>query len=74
MVKTQVSRCDTPGCGQQGARSYEVRFPTGVLTADLCDEHAQPLEQLRGTLPKALFVKHGQRKKAMRVVVDPNAV
>lgn len=74
MVKVTLAVCDQPGCEGLATAQYEVRYPDGVLTVDLCAEHAADLTELREAVPKALFLKHGQRKKAMRVQVDPGAI
>lgn len=74
MAKMQVAVCDVPGCGSKGARAYEVKCDEGGMKADLCDEHAEPIVRLRETLPRSLWTRPGERKKALRIMVDPNAV
>lgn len=71
-MKVETALCDVAGCGTLGEQ-YEVKFPDGMLRADLCASHAAPLLQVREVLPKALFTKPGARRKAVRIVVDPNA-
>lgn len=72
-MKVQTAVCDFAGCGVKGD-SYEVKFSEGTLRADLCRTHSSPLRELRDALPKALFARTGTRRKAIRIVVDPNAV
>lgn len=74
MVKMTLAVCDRPGCDEKGAAQYEIRYPDGVLALDLCSDHAGPLDELREAVPKSLFLKHGQRKKAVRVQMDPDAI
>lgn len=70
-MKMQVAVCDV--CQEKDAGAFEVRFPDGVLRADLCDRHAKPLVDLRTLVPR-LFSASGQRRRTKRVVVDPGAI
>lgn len=72
MAKMTLAVCDV--CSEKDAKPYEVSFGDGVLKVDLCKVHSTPLHTLRSEVPKSLFLKHGARKKAFRIQVDPNAV
>lgn len=71
-MKMTMAVCDR--CGERDARQYEVTFPDGVLKVDLCQKHAEPLTALRDDVPKSLFLKHGARRKSVKIQVDPNAI
>lgn len=70
-MKVQVAVCDV--CHTPDAVGYEVRYPDGVLRADLCGDHGQVLLGLRDELHRQ-FTATGKRRRTRNIVVNPDAI